>query len=125
MEPEYSLLIKTKDSLSYFGDARPQSGPNEEIVLKFIKPRNADRAKLVIRAKNTLWLEMLYARYHAKYGEKYAEFSKKQEAVPYGEQMKWALSQNFPLSIYIERNEKWEWVDYFDIAGPKAFKMTS
>jgi hypothetical protein len=115
-------LINRKDTLSYAGDGEAESGANEAIVMKFIRPRNSLSAKLVIRAKNTIWLEYLYAKYHSLLGDKYDEFSKKQEAVSPGEQMKWALNQNFPLSIYAEKNGKWEFLDYYNIAGPKAFK---
>ena len=115
-------LIKTKDSLSYIGDTKPKGEANEEIIMKFIKPANASSSKLVIRAKNTFWLEVLYAQYHARIGEKYEEFSKKQETIPAKEQIEWELSQNFPLSVYIGNNQGWKFLDYFNIAGPKAFK---
>ncbi len=115
-------LIETKDSLSYIGDTKPEGLNNEEIIMKFIKPANAVSSKLVIRARNTLWLEMLYANYHARIGEKYDEFSKRQETIPAKEQIEWALSQNFPLSLYMEKNGAWKFLDYFNIAGPKAFK---
>jgi hypothetical protein len=30
--------------------------------------------------------------------------------------------QHIPLTVYIEKNGSWEYVDYFNIAGPMAFK---
>jgi hypothetical protein len=34
----------------------------------------------------------------------------------------WAKDQGMPLSLYVERNGKWDYVDYYNIAGPMAFK---
>lgn len=116
-------LIRTQDTLSYaFDDKVKVNNANEGIILKFIKPHDSDSVKLVIRAKNTLWLEMIFAKYFALFGEKYDAFNKRQESVPKKEQLEWALEQNIPLMLYIEKNRKWVFLDYYNIAGPMAFK---
>lgn len=35
---------------------------------------------------------------------------------------KWSLDQGIPLSLYIERDGKWDFVDYYNIAGPMKYK---
>ena len=115
-------VINTEDLVSYSGDTRSGSPANEEIVMKFTKPQNASMAKLMIKARNTLWLEMLYAKYHSLVGRRYDEFSKMQESVSPEEQMKWAFNQNLPLSVYLGKEGKWEFLDYLPIAGPKAYR---
>jgi hypothetical protein len=115
--------IKTKDTLSYAFDEKVKANkPNEAIILKFIKPLDADSAKIVIRAKNTLWLDLVFAKYFALFGKKYDAFNKRQESVPIKEQIEWALKQNIPLMLYIEKNRKWVFLDYYNIAGSVAFK---
>ena len=36
--------------------------------------------------------------------------------------IKWNNEQNIPVSVYIEKNGKWKYVDYFNIVGPMAAK---
>jgi hypothetical protein len=116
-------LIRMKDTLSYAFDEKVKvNKASEGIVLKFLKPYNTDSAKLVIRAKNTLWLDLLFAKYFSMFGEKYDDFNKRQESVSTKKQIDWALKQNIPLKLYVEKKGKWVFLDYFNIAGPMAFK---
>jgi hypothetical protein len=116
-------LINRKDTINYSGDEKMAEDKfNEEIVMKFLKPGEVDSAKLIIRAKNSFWLDILFTKFHALFGDRYNEFSKKQELIPGNELREWLTKQNIPLSLYLEKNGKWEFVDYFNIAGPMAFK---
>ena len=116
-------LIKEKDAMSYTGleGVTDKDGINC-IVLKFVKPDDASSAKLVIRAKNSLWMEAVSAKIHGLFGERYNAFSAKREKVPGDELRKWQLDQKLPLSVYIEKNKRWQFADYFNIAGPAAFR---
>ena len=112
-----------KDSLNYFGDAiTKDQSVNDGIIMKFIIPENAGSAKLVINAKNSLWLDYLFSRFHEMFGEDYNNFQAKQRDATHKELNKWYLEQNIPLSIYIENNGDWEFVDYYNLIGPMAFK---
>ena len=92
------------------------------IVLKFVKPDDASSARLMIRAKNSLWMEAVSAKIHGLFGERYNAFSAKREKVPGDELRKWQLDQKLPLSVYIEKNKRWQFADYFNIAGPAALR---
>ena len=116
-------LIKNKDTL-FFTGSENKVGKNgiEDIVLKFIKPANSESARLVIRAKNSFWLDVLITKLHKLFGENYDSYSLK-EAGTSGEKLrKWQLQQNIPLSVYIYKNGKWVFADYFNIAGPMAMR---
>ncbi len=116
-------LIVHKDSLSYLGNESQASGNSiEEIILQFRKPEGAESAKLIIRAKNSIWLDGLISEIHRLFGERYNAYSIKQEKASGDKLRKWALDQKMPLSVYIEKNNRWEFVDCFNIAGPIALK---
>ena len=116
-------LIADRDTLLYSGN-ETKVGKNgiDEIVMKFIKPENAQSSKLIIRAKNSFWLDVLISKIHKLFGERYNSYSLKEAETPGNKLRKWQLDQKIPLSVYIEKNGRWEFVDYFNIAGPMALR---
>jgi len=116
-------LVSEKDARSYTGiEGIADEKSINNIVLKFVKPSEASAGKLLIRAKNTLWMEAVSAGIHELFGERYNAFSAKREEVPGHKLQKWQLDQQLPLSVYIEKDNGWEFVDYFNIAGPAAMR---
>ncbi|HLO60141.1 MAG TPA: hypothetical protein VK179_15435 [Bacteroidales bacterium] len=116
-------LINSRDSLFYTGDPKMISDKGiEEVILTFNRPASADSAKLIVRAKNDFWLETVIARFHDMFGDAYTEFSKKQEKASGEELRKWMSDQHIPLTVYVEKEGQWVLIDYFNIAGPMAFK---
>lgn len=114
-------IIGKKDSLNYSGNVQGKDGM-EEIVMKFLKPSNCDSGKLLIRAKNSFWLDVLFTKFHMLFGEKYNTFAVRQESASTDKLNKFLLDQNIPLSAYVEKNGKWEHAGYFNIAGPMAMR---
>ena len=116
-------LIIDRDTLIYSSN-ETNIGANgiDEIVMKFIKPKNAESSRLIIRAKNSFWLDVLISKFYKLFGEDYNKFSLKEERTSVDKLRKWMLEQNIPLSVYIEKNGRWEFVDYFNIAGPMALR---
>ena len=116
-------LIREKDSVSWSSNLKqPDKSNSEEVVLKFIKPVDATASKLIIRAKNSFWLDGLIGRIQKLFGDRYDNYMKKQEKVSGKKLQKWQLDQKLPLSVYVEENKKWKFVDYFNLAGPMAMK---
>jgi hypothetical protein len=116
-------LICKKDSLNFSGNP-PDVGKDgvETIVMKFIKPHDCKSAKLLIRAKNSFWLDVLFTKFHSLFGERYNTFEEKQESASAGKLNKFLLDQKIPLSVYIEKKGKWQSAGYFNIAGPMAMR---
>lgn len=114
-------LVSGKDSLSYIGNETDKTC-HEEVVMKFIRPDDAKSARLIIRAKNSFWLDGLIFRVNKLFGERYETFSSKQDKVSGEKLRKWQLDQSMPLSLFIEKEGKWQLVDYFNLAGPMALK---
>ena len=92
------------------------------VILEFPNPGKAQTAKLAIHAKNSIILDYMIGQFHESFGNVYDTFMKKQQNAPEAKMRQWALDQGIPLSLYIERNGQWEFVDYFHIAGPMKFK---
>jgi hypothetical protein len=114
------LVIK-KDSLSYLGNETDKTN-HEEIIMKFIRPHDAKSARLIIRAKNSFWLDGLIFRVNKLFGERYETYSAKQDKAPGEKLRKWQADQHMPLSVFIEKDGKWQFADYFNLAGPMALK---
>jgi hypothetical protein len=115
--------ILKKDSLNYSGNLRDKSNSGmEEVILKFIKPPQCGSAKLLLRAKNSFWLDVLFTKFHLLFGEKYSAFAARQETASPGKLNKFLLDQKIPLSVYVEKDGKWQSSGYFNIAGPMAMR---
>ncbi|MDP4224338.1 MAG: hypothetical protein Q8868_13610 [Bacteroidota bacterium] len=120
---DISNVLKSKDSLNYSGDMSIKKGNGiETIYLTFLKPQKAESAKLVIRAKNTFWLDILFTKFHKLFGSRYKDFTAKQESASPDKLKKFLLDQNIPLSVYIKKDSRWQLCDYFNIAGPMALR---
>jgi len=115
-------LVRSKDTLSYFGQNVPNGNIKDGIVMEFPKPIDSNIAKVIIRAKNTFFLDYMMGKFHELFGDAYYKWQNKQKNEPEEKLRKWSLDQNIPMSLYIERNGEWKFVDYYHIAGPMALK---
>jgi hypothetical protein len=116
-------LIIDRDTLIYSGnETKVGKDGIDEVVMTFIRPDNAESSRLIIRAKNSFWLDVLISKIHKLFGEKYNSYSLKEQKFSGDKLRKWLLEQNIPLSVYIEKNGRWEFVDYFNIAGPMSLR---
>ncbi len=116
-------LISEKDSLSYYcDDASRDRTPKEGVILKFANPAKLGTAKLIIRARNSFWLDHLFSSLQELFGSSYDNFAKKQESRKGTELREWMKNQDLPLAVYLEKDGQWVFQDYFEIAGPMAMK---
>ncbi len=115
--------IAEMDSLKYMGSVIDKDiDEMDGIILNFNRPLNIKSAKLVIRAKNSFWLDYVFAQFNDLFGNIYKEWMEIQSKAPADELRKWSLSQGIPLTVYIEKDGMWEFVDYFNIVGPLTEK---
>jgi hypothetical protein len=115
--------IGKKDSLNYSGNLQDKGKSGlEAVIMKFVKPRNCESAKLLLRAKNSFWLDVLFTKFHLLFGEKYSAFAVRQESASASKLNKFLLDQKIPLSVFVEKDGKWESSGYFNIAGPMAMR---
>jgi hypothetical protein len=111
------------DSLSYIGD-RPVGLKDDmdAVELVFKKKTDSNIAKLVIHAKNTFWLDYLFGQFHELFGDRYEQWKDKQKQASPEKMRAWSLDQGVPLAVYLYKDGKWEFQDYYNVMGPMAYR---
>lgn len=116
-------LISRKDTLVYFNASSGKDKDLEDgIIMTFKRPQNTSVAKLLVNIRTTFWLDYTFTKFHELFGNKYNCWVDKQQTVSPVRMKSWMLDQNIPLSVYIEKNKKWQFADYYNIVGPMALK---
>lgn len=112
-----------KDSINYTGlEKVADDNDIEELFLKFVKPENAKSSILIMSAKNSFWMDAVITKIHELFGDRYKRFISKQEKKPGAQLSKYQLEQDMPMSVYIEKNNRWEFADYFNLPGAMAVR---
>lgn len=120
---EVTTLVNKTDNLFYTSTETVGDLPiTDGVIFEFPKPETATNANLSIKAKNTLFMDYMINQFYNQFGDLYSKWEQKQEKAPAEKLKKWTIDQNLPLTLSVERNGKWENVDYFNIAGPMAMK---
>lgn len=91
-----------------------------DVYLSFSKPENARTARLLVNAKNTLWLEYIFGEYAQKFGAFYEGWMEKQSHLPADQLQQQVIDQEFPLSTYLNTKNGWELVEHLPTVGPLA-----
>ncbi|MEI6408138.1 MAG: hypothetical protein WCR52_02035 [Bacteroidota bacterium] len=112
------------DTSTWRGDIknkRPEA--TEGLMLRFPKPVGAKTGKLILRAKNTFWMDYMYGQFLDEFGT-YADFVHRRYLQKSKEELKsWIDDQHVPLQVSLETSPgKWEKVEDFNLAGPMALK---
>ena len=89
-------------------------------LLSFEKPANATNSKLILRAKNSLWLDYLYGQLAEKFGHRYETWMAERAELPTEERVQKLLENEIPLSIYLKQQNEWVRVEYLHTVGPLA-----
>jgi hypothetical protein len=109
-----------RDQLSYRFDNERNEDGFSSVILTFPKPTEAKKAKLVAHGGNSLWSGYIYHSFASLFGEKYEAWRQLKDNSDPAEMEKWQKDQSLPLMVYVERNGKWEFADYFAHTGNTA-----
>ncbi len=110
------------DNARYISEIRNDDLLLDTISLSFEKPHNCNRAKLVISAKNTMWLDYMFARLSDMFGNRYDEWVKIRNKRSREYLQQWSLDQGIPLAVYLETTSGLKLVDYYNVPGPARDK---
>lgn len=91
-----------------------------DLVLKFQKPKNSREAKLILNAKNSLWLDFAFTEFTKLFGSSYNRFIEKQRTANRDSMLHWTYKQGLPLSVYVKENNRWRLVERIPTVGPLA-----
>ncbi len=120
---EITDLVASRDNSSFQGTFPGSQAPlHEGIIMEFPGKGNSQSAKLAIRAKNSILLDYMIGQFHDLFGAAYHSYMKKQEKGSPEQMRNWTHQQGITLALSVERSGQWEFVDYYNIAGPMAFK---
>jgi len=109
--------LSSTDNRSATPDLGQDDG-KQSLYLSFERPNSAERAKLVVSARTSFWLDYTFYRFQELFGEKYERWQAVQKDRTAKELQDWKLEQGIPLMVYVKKNGKWIFVDYFDETGP-------
>lgn len=102
-----------------FNDPTPETSPNS-LTLSFARPAGAQRGKLVLHARNTLWLDFLYGKFIEQFGSYYPTWAARQHDPATADNVHWAQEQQIPLRVYCETAQGWRLADAVPTVGPLA-----
>lgn len=118
------LVSKQQDDEYYsFDDTLNKTGINH-LSLTFNKPSDARKAKLVLRLKNSYWLDVTYGKMTMGFGSYYNTFIKQQYNKPLADLKRWAKEQEMPLRIELNTGNGWQSVADITTFGPLANRET-
>ncbi len=115
--------IEYIDNLSYMGSDKKDKNIQEEIYLNFKNQNHNKRAKLIVNAKNTIWLDHIYSEFMKLSGKKHEIFKEKLNKLPKSDLIEWQREQGISLSLYIKEKNNWKYVDDYTMVGPLQSKQ--
>ena len=114
-------ILTARDHKAYLFNANPKVNNDlSSLTLTFTKTPGAKVGKLVLNAQNSLWLDYVYGKFNEQFGTYYNTFAEHQKEVPAAHHRQWAQEQGVSMSVYLQTEDGWEYVDYFDLIGPMA-----
>jgi hypothetical protein len=120
---DVTLSVRKKNDKSVFAfDDKGTGNHVNGLILTFINNENVSKAKLIIRAKNSVWADYAYGKFSNLFGTYYEEWNNDQKKLSTRNMKINALDQDVPLSVYLEGNNGWQFLDYYDVVGPIAYR---
>lgn len=118
------LLKEKKDERIYsFDDTTSKLGVNN-LNLKFNRPTNTTSAKLILRLKNSYWLDATYGKMTMGFGSYYNSFIKQQYTKPVSVLNQWVKEQAMPLHVELNTDNGWQNTANITTFGPLAYRET-
>jgi hypothetical protein len=120
---DVGMEMSGEDTLSYCGKGTAADQTETDgVVLTFERPEGTTSAKLLIRAKNSLWLDYTFKRFHDRFGSAYQRWRDKQSRTPGDSIRRWMVEQNIPLAVSLKKGGSWQRIDQFNLPGPMAYR---
>lgn len=114
-------LVSAKDEFSYKGDdTQDPKQSMDALHLKFDEPKDKANAKLILKARNSIWLDYTLGQFLDLFGKRYDRWYARQAKPDKSLDKDWALKQGIPLSVYVKQAGEWRYLDHFPVVGPMA-----
>jgi hypothetical protein len=119
---DVGVLTGAADSLSYTSGAKQPDLIMDSLVFTFNRQPDAQKAKLLIRAKNSFWLDYSYGRFLDLFGDKIEKWNASRRALPRDKIIAWSREQGLELGISIDDGTGWHRVRFCSQVGPMALR---
>jgi hypothetical protein len=115
-------LTAAADSLSYTSNAARADQVMDSLVFIFNRQPGAHKARLLIRAKNSFWLDYVYGRFLDLFGKKIDKWHASRRKLSREQILAWTREQGIPLGVYVDDGKGWRAARYCDEVGPMALR---
>lgn len=115
-------LTTAADSLSYTSNTTRCNQVMDSLVLTFACQVSANKARLIIRAKNSIWLDYIYGQFLDLFGNKIDKWNESRQKLSREEILAWTRKQGLPLGVYVDDGKGWRLVQSCDEVGPMALR---
>ncbi len=120
---DITYLYREEGFINFSGNPPDIGKDGEEIiVMKFLKPHNCKSGKLLIRAKNSFWLDVLFTKFHCFLEKSTIHLQKSRNRHHPVSLTSFFLIRKSPYQFILKKNGKWQSAGYFNIAGPMAMR---
>jgi hypothetical protein len=118
---ESGQTFHSRDNKTYwFNQKSDSSSVFGSVILTFEKPVGAEKAKLIVNAKNSLWAGYIFEDFTSLFGGKFQKYQSMQDKANREKLDRWQKEQALSLMVYIETEKGWQLVDYFPTTGNTA-----
>jgi hypothetical protein len=119
---DIATQLRAKDNIQFSFDSDKGEDFFNTVELTFPKTNNASEGHLVIHTKNTLWSDYLFGEFTQLFGENYTKWVDKQNNNPEVGKEGWTEKQGMNMSVFVETESGWQYVDKVELVGPLAYR---
>ena len=118
--------IEKNDNLSYAFDSNIEETEFNSVIVSFLKSRLKSKStQLIIRAKQTEWLEKVSDTFFSLYGNTFDKLTQKMDKTPKKILEKYMARQGIYLNVYMNTKAGWKNIGYFANPGIIQEKLLS
>jgi hypothetical protein len=112
-------LLSERDEARFMGENLLSKDMNVDgVELSFANEIHVSSAKLVLRGRNSFWLEYTIGEGLDLFGDSYDSWYESQQTGDFAPQ--WIADQNIPLAVYVKRDGAWQLAERIPAPGPMA-----
>lgn len=100
-----------------FNDTSLANGLNR-LRLLFPVSQSSKNAKLILRLKNSYWLDYLYGEFARRFGSEYVKWQQRQQRRPAAEMIQWTKDQYIPLQVALKTTQGIRTIATIHTTGP-------
>ncbi|MDH3698463.1 MAG: hypothetical protein OEQ81_07340, partial [Flavobacteriaceae bacterium] len=120
---DLTQALKSSDDL-YAGFDTPMdaSDGTRNLDVWFDHKAENTSGKLVLRLKNTFWMDYALQTFFRQFGSYYSKYQKQQQEISLEQAYQWREAQNMPLSVYVDTGKGWQLQEQVYAVGPMLYR---